>query len=305
MRILVMGAGAIGSMVGARLADEHEVTLVGRRAHVRAIDAQGLEITGHTQRTVDVDARTDAGEMAPVDVVFLTVKAYQTAAALEDASAAIGPETFVVTLQNGLGNVEGIARRVGESRTIGGTTSHGCIFHGPGRVEHTGVGDTVIGPVDPPDLPVHHQLAEALSDVGITTEVVEEIHPQLWAKVAVNAAINPLTAITGLPNGALLEMSRLEALAKRTATEVEQVAHSEGIDVEDGVWADRAQRVAKRTAHNRSSMLQDVERGRRTEIDAICGRVAELAERHGVSAPCNETLHALVKGIEATLTYDG
>jgi 2-dehydropantoate 2-reductase len=299
-----MGAGAIGSLLGARLADDHEVTLVGREAHVRAIDQRGLEVTGETQRTVDVDATTDSGSLEPADVVFLTVKAFQTAQALEDAEPAIGPNTFLVTLQNGLGNVDQLVRRVGDSHAIGGTTSHGCIFQGPGRVEHTGVGDTVIGPVAPPERPAHHQLAEALTEAGIEAEAVADVRPEIWSKVAVNAAINPTTAIAGLPNGALLEVDELERLLEEAAREVEAVARSEGIEVDEGAWVDRARTVAKTTARNRSSMLQDVERGRRTEIDALCGRVADIAQRNGVPAPRNETLHALVKGIEATLTYD-
>lgn len=299
-----MGAGAIGSLLGGRLADDHEVTLVGRRAHVEAIRERGLELTGHTHRTVDVDAVVDAKGLEPADVVLLTVKSYQTATALDDVEPAVGPDTFVATLQNGLGNVEQVARRVGEARAIGGTTSHGCTFLGPGRVEHAGVGGTVLGPVDPPDRPAHHQLAEALTEAGIETEVVRDVRPRLWAKAAVNAAINPLTAVAGLPNGALLEVDELETLLEATAREVEGVARAAGIEVDEGDWVAEAREVAHRTADNRSSMLQDVERGRRTEIDAICGRVAEAAERHGVEAPRNATLHALVKGIEATRTYD-
>lgn len=300
-----MGAGAIGSMLGARLVDDHDVTLVGRRAHVQAIRDRGLEVTGHTQRTVDVDARTDAEDLSPADVLFLTVKAYQTRTALADAAPAIGPDTFVATLQNGLGNVDEIGRAVGSAHTIGGTTSHGCTFLGPGRVEHAGVGDTVVGPIDPPDRPAHHQLAEMLTEAGIETEVVRDVRPRLWSKAAVNAAINPLTAITGLPNGALLEVDELERLLEATAREVEEIARAEGIAVDEDAWVKRARTVAEQTAKNRSSMLQDVEAGQRTEIDAICGRIAEVADRHGVDAPRNETLHALVKGIEATLTYDG
>lgn len=292
-------------MLGARLADDHDVTLIGREPHVRAIRERGLEVTGETQRTVQVDARTDADGLDPADVVFLTVKSYQTAQAMSDVDPAIGENTFVTTLQNGLGNVETIARRVGEARTIGGTTSHGCIFQGPGRIEHTGTGDTVIGPIDPPDRPAHHQLAKALTGAGIVTEVVRDVRERLWAKAAVNAAINPLTAVTGLPNGALLESEELKALLEATAGEVEAVARAEGFDVDEGAWIDEARKVARRTARNRSSMLQDVERGRRTEIDAICGHVAQRALEHGVPAPRNETLHALVSGIEATLSYDG
>jgi 2-dehydropantoate 2-reductase len=300
-----MGAGAIGSMLGARLADDHDVALIGREPHVRAIRDRGLEVTGCTQRTVDVEAHTEPAEVGEADVVFLTVKAYQTGQALRDIEPAIGPNTFLVTLQTGLGNADQLVRRVGESHAIAGTTSHGCIFQGPGRIEHAGVGDTVVGPISPPDRPADHQLAEELTEAGIETDVVEDVRPELWAKAAVNAAINPLTAIAGLPNGALLEVPELEELMDQAAREVEAVARSEGFEVEEEAWVERAREVAEKTAKNRSSMLQDVERGRRTEIDAICGHVAEVAQRNDVPAPRNETLHALVRGIEATLTYDG
>lgn len=305
MRVAVMGAGAIGSMVGGRLSRYHDVTLIARKPHVEAIGAHGLELTGETEMTVDVEARTDTAGMQPVDVCFLTVKAYQTEQALADAAGAIDEHTYLVSLQNGLGNLETVTEVVPGSRAVGGTTSHGCIFHGPGRVEHTGVGDTIIGPPSPPDLPAHHELADALTEAGIETDVVADIQPRLWAKAAVNAAINPLTAITGLPNGALVDLGDLEELLVSVARETEDVARANGIGVDPDAWVDQARTVAKRTADNRSSMLQDVQRGQRTEIDAICGRIAEVAEEQGVGAPLNRALHALVRGIEATLTYDG
>lgn len=305
MRVVVMGAGAIGSMVGGRLASDHDVTLVGRRPHVDAIEAQGLTLTGETERTVETDAVTTVDGLEPADVVFLTVKAYDTAQAVRQALPVVGDHTFVVSLQNGLGNLETVAEHVPVPRVIGATTSHGCLFHGPGRVEHTGTGDTVLGPMEPPDLPAHHELAEALTKAGIQTEVVADIRPRLWSKAAVNAAINPLTAITGLPNGALIEVDELTNLLDAVARETEAVARGAGVAVDEDAWVDTARTVAQRTARNRSSMLQDVQRGRRTEIDAISGRIADVAARHEVQAPLNRALHALVTGIEATLTYDG
>lgn len=304
MRVVVMGAGAIGSLVGGRLAEHHDVTLVARKPHVEAIQARGLQLTGRTERTVQVPARTDTKGIEAAEVLFLTVKAHQTEQAMVDAEGAIDDGTYVVSLQNGLGNLETVARFVDRDRVVGATTSHGCTFHEPGLVEHAGAGDTVLGPMRPPDLPVHHQLADALTEAGIETEVVRDVRPRLWAKAAVNAAINPLTAITGLPNGALVDLDRLERLLVEVAAETEQVARAAGIGVDEGDWVDQARTVAERTAGNRSSMLQDVQRGRRTEIDAICGEIARVAEENGVQAPLNRALHALVTGIEATLTYD-
>ncbi len=305
MRIVVVGAGAIGSLFGGRLADQHEVVLIGRTPHVDAIGAQGLRLTGHTERRVKLQASTTCQNLQTADVVLITTKAHDTAGALSTARPVIGPATFVVSLQNGLGNVETIEDQVGAERTIGASTSHGCIFQGPGHVEHTGLGDTVLGPLEPPDLPAHHELAEAFNQAGLETEVVPDIREQLWAKAAVNAAINPLTAITGLPNGALLDLPELTRLMADVAGEVETVARARGIDVGEGTWVEKAAEVADRTSANRSSMLQDVQNGKRTEIDAICGQIATFAEEAGVDAAQNRALHALVKGIEATLTYDG
>lgn len=305
MRIVVVGAGAIGSLVGGRLADHHDVVLIGRGPHVEAIRAQGLRLTGQTERRVKVQASTTCENLGPADVVLVTTKAHDTPGALQTAAPVIGPATFVVSLQNGLGNIETIEDRVGTERTIGASTSHGCIFQGPGHVEHTGLGDTVLGPPEPPDLPAHHELADAFTQAGIETDVVPDISDELWAKAAVNAAINPLTAITGLPNGALLDLPELSRLMADVAGEVETVARARGIEVEEGAWVEKAAQVADRTAGNRSSMLQDVQNGKRTEIDAICGQIATFAEEAGVDAAQNRALHALVKGIEATLTYDG
>lgn len=305
MRVVVVGAGAIGSLFGGCLADQHEVVLIGRRPHVDAIRSQGLRLTGQTERRVKVKASTTCENLEVADVVLITTKAHDTAGAVTTARPVIGETTFVVSLQNGLGNIETIQGQVGPERTIGASTSHGCIFQGPGHVEHTGLGDTVLGPPVPPDLPAHHELADALTQAGLETEVVPDISEELWAKAAVNAAINPLTAITGLPNGALLDIPRLTRLMADVAGEVETVARARGLDVEEGAWVEKAAQVADRTATNRSSMLQDVQNGKRTEIDAICGQIAALADQVGVDAAQNRALHALVTGIEATLTYDG
>ncbi len=304
MRIVVLGAGAIGSLFGGLLAQAHDVTLVAREPHVEAIRASGLTITGETERRVKLRATSSTQNLDPADVLLLTVKAHATQAAMHTAGDALGPETFVVSLQNGLGNVETLSAYTDPARIIAATTSHGSLLRAPGHVEHTGRGRTVLGPMTPPALPAHHELAQALTEAGLKTEVADDIQPELWQKAAINAAINPLTAITGLPNGALLELPVLRELMEQTAREAEAVARAEGVDVEQDAWVDAARLVAERTARNRSSMLQDVERGRPTEIDAICGRIAEAGQAHGVPVARNRTLHALVKGIEATLHYD-
>ena len=305
MRVIVLGAGALGSLVGGLLSRTHDVTLVGRSPHVEAIRAAGLRLTGIEDDTLHPRATTTTVNLDPADLLILTVKAHATGTALAQAGDAIGPDTLVLTLQNGLGNAEGVAGRVGLGRTVVGVTSHGALLEAPGVVAHTGEGDTTIGPFAGPDLPAHHELAGYLTDAGLETTVVEDMRPVLWNKVAVNAAINPLTAITGLPNGALLEVPELAALLEAVAQEVETIARATGVPVEEGSYVAQARLVAERTAKNRSSMLQDIERGRATEIDAICGAIVAAGAEAGVDAARNRALHALVKGIEATLRYDG
>jgi 2-dehydropantoate 2-reductase len=231
------------------------------------------------------------------DVLLLTVKAYDTRRALRDAAPLVGQRTSLVSLQNGLGNVEAAAEAFDERRVFAGVTTHGVTFVEPGHVRHAGTGYFLVGsPYG------EHERAEALVDLfreaGLDAARSSRIAGELWAKVVVNAGINPLTAITGLPNGALLQVPALRELMQRTAEEVVDVARAEGVALPEDDLVARARRVAELTAANKSSMLQDVERGRRTEIDAICGEVVERGLRRGVDTPVNLTLRALVKGIE-------
>jgi 2-dehydropantoate 2-reductase len=290
----------MGSLVGGLLSQQHGVTLVGRKAHMEAVRAHGLAVTGATRIVARPGVALSAGEAATPDLLLLTVKAYDTARALKDAAPLLGPHTAVLSLQNGVGNLEQLEAAVGPARALAGATSHGVTFLEPGRIHHAGVGTTVVGPASPAGMGLAQQLAQALTACGLKAEASGDIRAELWAKVIVNAGINPLTAITGLRNGALLEVPALKELMESVVREAAGVAEAAGIALPPGDPVERARRVAQLTAPNKSSMLQDIERGRQTEVDAICGAIVGRARGLGLRAPLNAALLALVKGIEAT-----
>lgn len=300
MRVVVLGAGALGSFFGGVLARKHDVTLVGRDPHMAAVDGEGLRVTGMTDLHVRPDAVTDAAAAGVPDVLLVTTKAYDTATALDDAAPLLGEATVVASLQNGLGNLEALADRVPADRVVGGVTTHGVTHEGPGVVRHAGQGDVVLGTLGGDGEGAADRVADALRSAGLDAEVTDRIRGEVWAKVVVNAGINPLTAVTGLRNGALVEEEPLEELMAAACREAVAVARAEGVDLPDVDLVERTRQVAGATAGNKSSMLQDVERGRRTEIDAINGEVARRGRELGVETPVNRTLWALVRGIEAT-----
>lgn len=300
MRVVVFGAGAMGSLVGGLLSQHHDVTLVGRKAHIEAVRAHGLAIIGATQLVARPKVALTAGEAATPELLILTVKAYDTARALRDAKPLLGPRTAVLSLQNGLGNLEAVTAAVGEALALGGVTTHGVTFVEPGHVHHAGVGYTRIGAASPASAPLAAEVAAALTAAGMPAEPVEDVGAELWAKVIVNAGINPLTAITGLPNGEVLAQPGLKALMEATVREAEGVARAAGVRLPEGDLVERARLVSRLTAQNKSSMLQDIERGRRTEVDSICGAIVATARAHGTDAPLNAALLALVRGIEST-----
>ncbi|MEM3164021.1 MAG: 2-dehydropantoate 2-reductase [Halobacteria archaeon] len=292
-RIVILGAGAVGSLFGGLLAKSGlDVALVGRPVHMKAIRNRGLRIEGLTRATVRPRAATRAPEG---DLVLLTVKSYDTARALR--SVRLSRNGAVLTLQNGVGNAEKVAARFGARRTLAGVTSCGALLAGPGRVVHTGRGPTVVGEWSKGATVGAREVAALFNSARIPTRVSRDIRAELWRKVAVNAAINPLTALTGLPNRAVAETRGLRDLAAAVVEEAERVARARRISLGRDPLG-RVLEVARRTGANRSSMLRDLERGRRTEIEAITGALLREAERAGVEAPVNRLLYELVRSLE-------
>ncbi len=299
MRIIVFGAGALGSLLGALLSRENEVYMVGRREHVNAVAGDGLRVEGHTEGTFKpgVGEKLKDSPFYP-NWIILTVKAYQTEQAGKEIMD-VFRDVPVLSFQNGIEN-ELILRDMGID-AVGGVTSHGVTLMEPGRIRHAGVGRTAVGELDGRVSMRVRALAYVLSNAGMLTEVSGNISGEIWLKGAVNSAINPITAVLGVRNGALLEIEALRELGDSIARECGKIAEAHGINMpEDPVreW----KTVAEMTDENLSSALQDILKGKRTEIKEINGAFVRKAEEKGWDAPYNR---AMVRMVEAKERYLG
>jgi 2-dehydropantoate 2-reductase len=205
-------------------------------------------------------------------------------------------ETIVLTLQNGIGNLEALREWKG-SRAFGGTTTLGSTVASPGKVRISGLGRTVMGSELDPDC--SKKIVGVFAESGIPTCFSENMLSEIWAKAIVSACINPITAILRVPNGRLLESRAVSSLISEVSKECERVARAHGIELPQSHMYPRVRAVARDTTRNLSSMLQDVMRGNRTEIDQINGAIWRLAEEHGLDAPLNKTLTVIVQSLES------
>jgi 2-dehydropantoate 2-reductase len=299
MRFLVFGAGAVGSLVAARLAQHYSVSLVARDEHVRAIRERGLLVTGRTEiHARNIEAAASVAELRGPhpDVVLVTVKSYQTLTARE-ALEPFWSRSLFVSLQNGLGNEETLAERC--SRVLGAVINQGAIFVEPGKVFHAGEDETWIGPFSGTTANDSERVARSLDESGIRARAVSgaELREAIWKKVVLNAAVNPLTALLGKKTGELLENVAIDSAIRAIVEESVAIARASGVALEEGPILEWIRRVAEATRENKSSMLQDVERGRPTEIDSMNGALVERARALGIPSPRNELLTLLVRSL--------
>lgn len=290
MEIVVFGAGSLGSLIGGVLARAHEVTLVGRSDHVAAIQSDGLRVTGEFDAHVIPAATTD-GRTLDAELAVVTVKTADTPRAAEALST--GTFDAALSLQNGMGN-ETILADALESPVLAGTATYGAIRREPGIVDCTGLGEIVLGPRDGGRSSLATRAGDAFREAGLETTVADDMPRRLWEKLAVNAAINPLTALADVDNGVILEPPAAD-VARTAACETARVARAADVPLADEVAVDAVTRVARDTAVNTSSMRQDVHAGRRTEIDAINGYVVDRAEEMGLEVPTNRLLASLIR----------
>ncbi len=301
MHVLVFGAGAMGSFFGGLLSRRNDVTLVCRHDHANAIRRAGLRITGKTSLIAHPAVATSAAGVKRADLVLVATKSYDTAAAAGVLRRFARSATWL-TLQNGLDNPDILARTA--AHVVAGVTSHGVTLLRPGEIRHAGVGETAIGGFKGVDEGEVVFLRDLFEEAGVATRISSDIRRELWLKVLVNAGINPLAALTRQKNGYLVRTPALAAALSGICAEGAAVARAEGFDISDREAADAAAKVARRTRENRASMLQDVERGRPTEIDSITGAILRAADRHGLDAPRNALLYGLVQGLERAAHVD-
>jgi 2-dehydropantoate 2-reductase len=296
VRIGVMGAGAVGSLVGATLSRRHDVVLVGRKPHVEAIQKRGLRVGGLTRKVAYVEAYTSARALADCDIVLLTVKAYDTLLAARSVAHA-APNAVLVSLQNGLDNAGKLRRAARGMDTCLAITSMGVTFLGPGRIRHAGRGSTQLGPLTASRKDAA-RVARALRSGGLQVELVGEIKGHVWLKGIVNHCINPLTVINRCRNGRLLKVARLRREMAELCEEAVAVARAKRVRLPPGDPLARVEEVARLTSRNRSSMLQDVQRGRRTEVGSITGHIVRLGESYGLDLPRSRDVLREVRRIE-------
>jgi 2-dehydropantoate 2-reductase len=298
MNILIVGTGALGTLFAARLAGAgHRVTMLGTWqegiAALRQDGARIIDPDGNEQRS-EVRATSDTRECTGAGYALVLVKAWQTERAALQLKGCLANDGIAVTIQNGLGNRDTLALSLGLDRVALGVTTTGATLLRPGVARAGGEGivslqrDQALGPVE-----------AALKSAHFNVQVVDDAQSLVWGKLVINAAINPLTALLKIPNGGLLNRPSAHGMMARLAGEVAEVARAEGIHLpfEDPVKA--AEDVARKTAANQSSMLQDVLRGAPTEIDAICGAVVKKGGMHGIETPDNRACLDLVRALSA------
>lgn len=297
MRVIVLGAGAIGSLYGAKLSAAHDVTLVARQPHVDAIARGGLRVRGVETLTVPVRAVTRIDRIDTDTLILLTTKVSASEAALAPMAALVRPDTTILCLQNGLGS-EDIARAAvgGRGVVLRGITQFGAIFREPGAVEYMVRGLTLIEPHERSRL-----IADALSSSGLDGRVSPDIRREVWRKLIFNCVINPITAMLGIEVGAIADR-HLDPLKRLVVDECLAVAAAaEGLTFD----TDFVQTIGAvfGPSRNIASMRQDLESGRTTEIDYLNGAVAALGSRVGVDCPVNRALVQIIKALEAQVRH--
>ena len=292
--IVIVGVGAMALLFAARLAPHASLIMLGTWAEaVARINTDGLTLeTGSGSEVVRVKATTDPAHCLEAELAIVLVKSWQTARAAKQIATFLSPSGAAVTLQNGLGNLETLAAALGPERATLGVTTQGATLLGPGRVREGGRGPIVLA--DDSRLAM---LMDRLCAAGFEVRTAADVASLVWGKLIVNAAINALTALLRIPNGELLNRPSALALADEAAREAAAVAAAKGIALPFPDPVARAREVMRLTAHNHSSMLQDVLRGAPTEVEAINGAVAREARVLGLQAPVNETLWRLVAAI--------
>ena len=289
--VIVVGAGAIGSIYAVKLSARHPVTVVVRRDHADAIRAGGLRLIGRETVTARLDAVTEVASIAPGTIILLTTKVNASDTALRPIVDLLRDDTVIVCVQNGLDS-EGVARRAVRDRclVVRAITQFGAIFQAPGLVNYTSPGYTLLE-----GGPRSTAIAAMLTASGLDGRVSPDIRTEIWRKLIYNCVINPITAMTGTEVGGIAD-PRLNPLKQLVIDECLAVARTQGVEFDIDFLAKITELYA--ASRTIASMRQDLMRGRPTEIDHLNGAVADLGARAGVACPVNAALAAIIKAMD-------
>jgi len=323
MKVAIIGAGAIGAYVGARLAlAGEEVTFIARGANLEALRARGVKILkadGHEEVASNVKATGDYGALGPQDIVILAIKAHQVEAIANDVPKLFGPDTVVVPMQNGIpywyfhrhgGRLEGtslksvdptglIGRQIPAERVIGCVVYPAAELVSPGAVRHIEGNRFPVGEPDGSSSDRVTRVSQCFIGGGLQAPILADIRAEIWLKLWGNATFNPISALTRATLASICQYPPSRALAVAMMTEAQTIAHKLGITFR--VPLEKRVAGAERVGHHKTSMLQDVEAGRALEIDALLGSVVELARLTETLSPCLDTVYALTKLLAKTL----
>jgi 2-dehydropantoate 2-reductase len=292
MQIIVLGAGAIGSLYGAKLAAANDVILIGRPDHAAAINSRGLRMEGIESGVVRISAAAVVTQISANALMLLTTKVTGTAAALEPIVPLVRDDTTILCLQNGLGSEEIVRTALqGRGIVLRGITQYGAIFETPGAIKYMAAGYTVIE-----RHPRSDSIADALTAAGLHCRISANIVAEVWHKTVFNCVVNPITAMLGCEVGGIAQPG-LDRLKELVIDECVAVALTQGITFDVDFMREINETFAP--SRNIASMQQDLLRGRPTEIDYMNGAVAALGAQHGVPCPVNRALTAIIKAMEA------
>jgi len=300
MNIIIFGAGAIGSLMGAYLSKNNNVLLIGRKSHILSIKKNDLVIIGKTNLKIKINATESFDDLKfKSDLLILTVKSYDTESAILQVKKIIDKDTIVLSLQNGLNNIDIIKQYINYENIIAGVTTHGAFFSKPGVIKHTGIGTTILGELNGKKTDRIYNIINCFNRSEIETVLAKDIIKEIWYKAIINSSINPLTAIFNCKNGYLLENPILEKFVEKICEESTDIAYSNGIKLSFNNAIKKTKEVIKNTSDNYSSMLQSIKNYKKTEIDSINGKLVEIGKTYKTDISLNQILKYLIKTEES------
>ncbi len=277
-----------------------EVYLINKwEEHINAINKDGLVIEdGNNRSKFHPMAVLDSNEIGIVDLAIVFVKSTKTEEAILENKNMIGKNTYVLTLQNGYGNGEKIEKYINKDRIVVGTTGEGCTILKAGNIKHAGSGDTYIGMYSGKEDIILKKLENILKHSGFNVHICKDPSELIWNKLIINVGINAITAILKIKNGEILKQNAAKSIMKNAVTEAVMVANAKGFNFDEEEMIKIVEKVALKTAENKSSMLQDVLNNKKTEIEVINGAIVREGIRFNIKTPVNETLTNLIIALE-------
>ena len=298
MRIAVFGSGGVGGYFGARLAAAGEdVTFIARGAHLAAMREHGLRIQSPLGNLdlPRVEASDDPEAVGPVDLVFLTVKLYDNERAMQMLPPLLGASTLVVPFQNGVESIDMLGRVIDRRHVAGGTAYVAAVVAEPGVIRHTAMNNLRLGPTEPGQLPLLEQLRDACQRAGIEPTLSTQIVVDIWAKFVRLSVFSGMTAITRCPVGTIMDDPDLLAMVLSAMRETMAVAHGKKIPLPAGLFGEVVGALRSVPPATRSSMLEDLERGRRLELPWLSGAVVRIGQEVGVETPIHRFITTVLK----------